>query len=315
MEDLKFVSASEGVASLESAISQAYFPYEIFDVGRNDCTFAFSHSSLGPIAMTRAYLNTPLRGRRRMQHGACRSDIYTLQLIEDEGHMTLNQGGRSAVTGVHELILTHAGRPLELEQHSDVFKSSAVSIPARLLDSHFMNVEQWCMSPRSAQSGSAALLREFLLSIWRERDHLRNTQVNDLVGSLLHLVGATFRDCEELPEFDSRSTQKHFLRVRDVVAANLTDPDLSADFVTDRLGISRSYLFTIMRAAGTTLGRHIIEARLERARELLASPSARNQSITDLAFSLGFQELSHFSRRFTERFGMSPRVYRAQMVG
>jgi len=103
----------------------------------------------------------------------------------------------------------------------------------------------------------------------------------------------------------------HFLRIRQLVMEGLGDPDLSADFVAQQLRISKSYLFAIMSAANTTLGNYILSRRLERSREMLSDPSLRNRSIGDIAFSVGFKDLSHFSRRFSEHFGRSPRALRA----
>ena len=67
----------------------------------------------------------------------------------------------------------------------------------------------------------------------------------------------------------------------------------------------------VMNAADTTLGRFVIDQRLQRAGQILSDPGTRCRTISEIAFSLGFQELSHFSRRFTTKFGRSPRAYRA----
>ena len=40
---------------------------------------------------------------------------------------------------------------------------------------------------------------------------------------------------------------------------------------------------------------------------------AGTRSITDIAFSVGFNDLSYFSRAFAERFGMSPRSFRGTL--
>ena len=92
-----------------------------------------------------------------------------------------------------------------------------------------------------------------------------------------------------------------------VVALDVTRPES----IAAALGISRSYLFMVMNAADTTLGRFVLEQRLQRASQMLGDPGVQCRTISEIAFSLGFQDLSHFSRRFTARFGRSPRAYRA----
>jgi len=55
-----------------------------------------------------------------------------------------------------------------------------------------------------------------------------------------------------------------------------------------------------------------IDALLQQNREDLASAAQRKRSITEIAFSWGFNSSPHFSRLFKERYGISPRRYRAR---
>lgn len=59
---------------------------------------------------------------------------------------------------------------------------------------------------------------------------------------------------------------------------------------------------------GMPPGRWLRERRLERARALLGSGSLQ---VSEVAFQCGFDNLSHFSRAFKERFGISPAMMRA----
>ena len=60
------------------------------------------------------------------------------------------------------------------------------------------------------------------------------------------------------------------------------------------------------------MGRFILEQRLERSRAMLCDPAMNPRTISEIAFAIGFKDLSDFSRRFTERFGQSPRAYRVR---
>ncbi len=57
----------------------------------------------------------------------------------------------------------------------------------------------------------------------------------------------------------------------------------------------------------TTPGKWLIKKRLEHARMLL---NTTKLSISDIVFNSGFENVSHFSRVFKERFGKSPLQYR-----
>jgi len=93
-------------------------------------------------------------------------------------------------------------------------------------------------------------------------------------------------------------------KIKDFIAANLHDPDLSIDAIAVALNCSKRYLHMAFASEGTTIARYIWMARLENCRRDLER--ARRGTVTDIAFSWGFNSSSHFSRLFKERFGISP---------
>jgi len=56
------------------------------------------------------------------------------------------------------------------------------------------------------------------------------------------------------------------------------------------------------------------EQRLLRARAMLVSPRFDHMRIGEIAFEVGFGDLSHFIRMFTRRFAMSPGDARASAL-
>jgi AraC-like DNA-binding protein len=72
-------------------------------------------------------------------------------------------------------------------------------------------------------------------------------------------------------------------------------------------GFSRAF----KRAIGTTFQDYVTERRLLLAARLLANRSA---SVTDVGFSCGFRDVSHFSRAFRRRFNVSPSDFRLRVV-
>jgi len=65
------------------------------------------------------------------------------------------------------------------------------------------------------------------------------------------------------------------------------------------------------RVFQTTPGKWLIQKRLDYASQLIGTSS---KSINDIAFESGFENNSHFSRVFRDRFGVSPLQYRKQLV-
>jgi AraC-like DNA-binding protein len=71
------------------------------------------------------------------------------------------------------------------------------------------------------------------------------------------------------------------------------------------------YVHVLMRDTGRSFSRYLLERRLERCCEALQSKADRSCSITEIAFRWGFNDMSHFSRVFRGRYGLSPREFRA----
>jgi AraC-like DNA-binding protein len=109
---------------------------------------------------------------------------------------------------------------------------------------------------------------------------------------------------------DRESQLRHDLlaqRILKYLDNNFTDPNCSAAQLAAAIRISRRYVDAILAEHGTTFGKELLEKRLARCHFLLTDMSSCNRSVTDIALESGFNDLSHFSKRFRERYGYSPR--------
>ena len=123
--------------------------------------------------------------------------------------------------------------------------------------------------------------------------------LNDLVVLAL---GAT-RDAAEVAKArGGRAAQLH--AVTSAIEQHLTDPRLSATWLGARFGLSERAVQRLFAGAGTTFSDLVRNKRLERARQLLEQPVPRR--ITEVAFAVGFGDLSYFNRAFRQRFGCAP---------
>jgi AraC-like DNA-binding protein len=155
--------------------------------------------------------------------------------------------------------------------------------------------------------GAGALLSSFLRSTWAHLDdQLAEEGGGALSAALWDLAALAYG----LPRSavatgtradDMRAQMQAFMEER------LHDPALGAAMIARDFAVSRRYVQMLFSEIGFTPSAFILERRLERAAERLGQGE---DCVTDVAFSLGFNDLSHFSRAFRRRLGVSPRAYR-----
>lgn len=102
-------------------------------------------------------------------------------------------------------------------------------------------------------------------------------------------------------------SQAALRRVEDYIAANL-DSALAIGELASIVQMSPSHFTrSFHRSVGVTPHRYVIQNRVMRARELLATT---NLPLTEIALTTGFSDQSHFSRRFHESVGIPPGAFR-----
>jgi signal transduction histidine kinase/DNA-binding response OmpR family regulator len=93
-------------------------------------------------------------------------------------------------------------------------------------------------------------------------------------------------------------------RARSVIHEHLTDPDFDVETLAAEMAMSRSTLYrTFKDETDTTPSALITEVRMERAKTLLQNEEG---TVTQIAYAVGFDQLSSFSRTFREYTGHPP---------
>lgn len=105
--------------------------------------------------------------------------------------------------------------------------------------------------------------------------------------------------------------EKFLLRAKQLVENRLSDWKLNADELSRELGISRTQLYRKLRGlTGQTVHEFIRTIRIKRAAQLLEK---QKMKISEIAYTVGFNDLNYFSRCFRKQFGKSPSEYMASL--
>jgi DNA-binding response OmpR family regulator/anti-sigma regulatory factor (Ser/Thr protein kinase) len=96
-------------------------------------------------------------------------------------------------------------------------------------------------------------------------------------------------------------------RIMKAINKNLSDSDFNVDILTQEVGISRAQLHRKMKEmTGISTSEFLRNIRLEQAARLLKEQKI---NVTQVAYTVGFSNLAHFSTVFRKHFGVAPSEY------
>ncbi|TCU65059.1 AraC family transcriptional regulator [Bradyrhizobium sp. R2.2-H] len=102
------------------------------------------------------------------------------------------------------------------------------------------------------------------------------------------------------------------LALKRAIHRRLREPGLAVADVAEAVGISERYVHKLLARSGSSFTDYVIDHRLDGAARDLADSAMADRAIGAIAFDWGFSDLSHFTRRFKQRFGCRPRDWRAR---
>jgi AraC-like DNA-binding protein/ligand-binding sensor protein len=102
------------------------------------------------------------------------------------------------------------------------------------------------------------------------------------------------------------------IRAKEYIHEHQTE-ELSLGQVAKAVNTSTFYFCKMFKkVTGINFTDYLSRVRIEKSKNLLLNPNLR---VSEIAFEVGFQSLTHFNRVFKKILGQSPTEYRAQLLG
>ena len=115
-------------------------------------------------------------------------------------------------------------------------------------------------------------------------------------------------EAKEFAFMSSQINDPTTAKILKYITDNLSNPDLKIDDIASAMGMSRSVLYSrIKTAVGMTPIDFVRHIRIMRASEMLQQT---NESLTSIAFEVGFSDPKYFSKVFKKEMGIVPSEYR-----
>ncbi|HKK45956.1 MAG TPA: helix-turn-helix domain-containing protein [Balneolaceae bacterium] len=125
------------------------------------------------------------------------------------------------------------------------------------------------------------------------------------------LIGATRSKLADLDRLSTHSDISLLRRIPKIILEHLDDGSFNVEKLSHKLNISRSYLYRQLKSELNITPIQLIRLfRLQKSLELI---SAKDLTIAEVAYRVGFNSAAYFARCFYEQFNCTPTDYRKQV--
>jgi AraC-like DNA-binding protein len=129
----------------------------------------------------------------------------------------------------------------------------------------------------------------------------------DAVGGLL---SATLEDFISVSAPPGNVVQVRVERIIRYMRRHFADPRLRAEDVAEALGISRRYLYRLLSEEGRTFRGELLGIRMEACVRAFRDGQQAEKTIAEIAYSVGYADISLFNRHFRKLRGETPSAAR-----
>ena len=139
-----------------------------------------------------------------------------------------------------------------------------------------------------------------------------HVRINNLIEQRKRLAIKFRKEISELPKPSEETSldEKFVHRAKAIVEANLSDYTFSVEKMAEEIHLSRTQLFRKLKGVtGLSPNEFINNIRLQKAAKLIL---AKADTLSQIGYSVGFNDQSYFAKRFRKKFGKSPSEYSNQ---
>lgn len=142
------------------------------------------------------------------------------------------------------------------------------------------------------------------------------TSIYSALLDILTTIGRNYfykNSDEETDSSDNKQQEYYelFANLLNFIDAHYAD-DLTLEQVADHIGFSKYHFSRLFKQhTNTTFHNYLLHKRIQTAQSMLTAD--RNLPVTDVAFRIGFNNLTTFSRCFNKYTGCSPTEYRNKL--
>lgn len=236
---------------------------------------------------------------------------YFFANLQLKGTCVARQDGREAVIRPGDFYIVDTTRVYDLAFED--WEVICLRLPRHRLAPLLRDPLGATVVPLHDDGALGTIAGSFIRDLFRCPEGVPLAAQQGLADTLMNLLaialGATI-ETQESGRLDVKRGWRE--RISRYVADNLSSPDLCAGTVAARFRISTRYLHRIFEDHEKSFSQMMLERRLERCAWDLTRSTPASASISQIAFSAGFRDISTFCKAFHRRYGMSARDFRCR---
>lgn len=296
------IAAADRFSFWADVVAQTFVPLECDAPARRSFSGSIRHRRMARVGITEVSASPQRVQRTRAKIAQAPSDDLIV-VVNVAGQCHAGQRSADALLGPGDGAVVSARDPYFFT-FPDAFRQLVLKVPLPLLH----------MAPgRDAfrlASGPARLLRHLALAALEGSDDVTTAEEAAVERALVELLRSAVSTQGLADDRRIAAASARYSAALAFIGQNFADPALTPAAVADHIGLSPRSLSRLFAMNAQTVERSIWSRRLSAARDELADPLMRHKSITEIAFSCGFNDAAHFSRSFAAAYGMPPSRFR-----
>lgn len=303
------VAAPDRIDAWSAMLAQSHLPWQLGrapDAGFSACVAMRQFSGYRLIRCT----CDAVRGSRQAAQISQPGERALSLLYVRQGNEVITIDDHELVLQPGDLVLWDSERPMTFNVPGSLEKLTLM-FPEHAITGLFPAADAYVGRVVSRHRGLSNVLTGYLDSIERELWSMTPQDLTAAMKPTMELLATVLTTESKLPPRSIKSITLN--RVKQYIIDHLDDCELSPGDIAGAIGITTRYLHLVFEDTGTTVSQWIKERRLERCREEIGLSPMTRRSISEIAYGWGFNHLSHFSKSFKHRYGVSPREYQRSL--